>query len=96
MVSSELTPALTDALTAGIANGQKSYKLVGRYISSPLRWAIITGKDSKYQTVDDLKGTTFGISRLGSGSQVCFSSVHELCFEYLPIANPRSWPASCR
>lgn len=61
---------MTDALTAGIANGQKSYKLVGRYISSPLRWAIITGKDSKYQTVDDLKGTTFGISRLGSGSQV--------------------------
>jgi ABC-type nitrate/sulfonate/bicarbonate transport system substrate-binding protein len=27
--------------------------------------AIITGKDSKYNSVDDLKGTTFGISRLG-------------------------------
>ncbi|WVQ83189.1 hypothetical protein IAT38_005328 [Cryptococcus sp. DSM 104549] len=65
--------ALTDALIAGLANGQTSYKLVGRYIASPLRWAIITGKDSKYQTVDDLKGTTFGISRLGSGSQVMAS-----------------------
>lgn len=31
-------PALTDALIAGIANGQTSYKLVGRYISTPLRW----------------------------------------------------------
>ncbi|KAK1921679.1 hypothetical protein DB88DRAFT_498841 [Papiliotrema laurentii] len=65
--------ALTDALIAGLANGQTSYKLVGRYISSPLRWAIITGKDSKYQSVDELKGTTFGISRLGSGSQVMAS-----------------------
>ena len=72
-----LRTALTDALIAGLANGQTSYKLIGRYISSPLRWcvdkgeaclilrAIITGKDSKYQSVSDLKGTTFGISRLG-------------------------------
>jgi len=30
--------ALTDALIAGLANGQTSYKLVGRYIASPLRW----------------------------------------------------------
>ncbi|OCF45749.1 hypothetical protein I317_00237 [Kwoniella heveanensis CBS 569] len=69
----DLCIALTDALIAGLANGLESYKLVGRYIASPLRWAIITGKDSKYNTVDDLKGTTFGISRLGSGSQVMAS-----------------------
>jgi hypothetical protein len=30
--------ALTDALIAGLANGLDSYKLVGRYIGSPLRW----------------------------------------------------------
>ena len=30
--------ALTDSLIAGLANGQTSYKLVGRYISTPLRW----------------------------------------------------------
>lgn len=75
---------MTDALTAGIANGQKSYKLVGRYISSPLRWAIITGKDSKYQTVDDLKGTTFGISRLGSGSQVSLRQLLLLLSQLIP------------
>ncbi|TYJ56023.1 hypothetical protein B9479_003265 [Cryptococcus floricola] len=69
----DLCIALTDALIAGLANGQTSYKLVGRYIASPLRWAIITGKDSKYNSVDQLKGTTFGISRLGSGSQVMAS-----------------------
>ncbi|WVF69644.1 hypothetical protein IAT40_004423 [Kwoniella sp. CBS 6097] len=69
----DLCIALTDALIAGLANGLESYKLVGRYIASPLRWAIITGKESKYNTVDDLKGTTFGISRLGSGSQVMAS-----------------------
>lgn len=27
--------------------------------------AIITGKDSQYNSINDLKGTTFGISRLG-------------------------------
>ncbi|UOH84218.1 hypothetical protein LQV05_001012 [Cryptococcus neoformans] len=61
----DLCIALTDALIAGLANGQTSYKIVGRYIASPLRWAIITGKDSQYNSVNDLKGTTFGISRLG-------------------------------
>jgi TRAP-type uncharacterized transport system substrate-binding protein len=35
--------------------------------------AVITGKDSSYQSVKDLDGTTFGISRLGSGSQVMAS-----------------------
>lgn len=29
------------------------------------RRAIVTGKDSKFNSVDDLKGSTFGISRLG-------------------------------
>ena len=37
-VNADKGSALTDALIAGIANGQKAYKLVGRYISSPLRW----------------------------------------------------------
>jgi hypothetical protein len=35
--------------------------------------AVITGKDSKYNSISDLKGSTFGISRLGSGSQVMAS-----------------------
>ncbi|KIO34388.1 hypothetical protein M407DRAFT_127998 [Tulasnella calospora MUT 4182] len=61
--------ALTDALIAGIAKG-KPYKLVGSYVSTPLNWAIVTGKESKYNSRADLKGTTFGISRFGSGSEL--------------------------
>ncbi|KLO08930.1 periplasmic binding protein-like II [Schizopora paradoxa] len=61
--------ALTDPLIAGIVKGSTAYKLVGSYVTSPLNWAVITGKSSKYNNIDDLKGTTIGISRPGSGSQ---------------------------
>ncbi|KAJ7455333.1 hypothetical protein B0H11DRAFT_2067698 [Mycena galericulata] len=61
--------ALTDPLISGIANGSTAYKLCGSYVSTPLNWAVITGKDTKYQNISDLKDTTIGISRLGSGSQ---------------------------
>ncbi|KAJ7126868.1 periplasmic binding protein-like II [Mycena epipterygia] len=61
--------ALTDPLISGIANGSTAYKLCGSYVSTPLNWAVITGKDTKFKDISDLKGTTIGISRLGSGSQ---------------------------
>ncbi|KAF5382178.1 hypothetical protein D9615_004409 [Tricholomella constricta] len=61
--------ALTDALISGIANGSKAYKLVGSFVSTPLNWAVISGKDAKFQAISDLEGTTIGISRPGSGSQ---------------------------
>ncbi|KAI0775167.1 periplasmic binding protein-like II [Trametes elegans] len=61
--------ALTDPLISGIAKGSKAYKLVGSYVTTPLNWAVITGKDSQYNSISDLKGTTIGISRYGSGSQ---------------------------
>ncbi|CAL1716662.1 unnamed protein product [Somion occarium] len=61
--------ALTDPLISGIAKGSEAYKLVGSYVTTPLNWAVITGKDSKYQSIPDLKDTTLGISRHGSGSQ---------------------------
>jgi len=60
--------ALTDPLIAGIANGSKAYKLVGSFVSTPLNWAVITGTKSKVNNIEDLKGTTIGISRYGSGS----------------------------
>ncbi|KAG7089456.1 hypothetical protein E1B28_011141 [Marasmius oreades] len=61
--------ALTDPLISGIANGSKAYKLVGSYVSTPLNWAVIAGKESQYNNISDLKDTTIGISRIGSGSQ---------------------------
>ncbi|KIJ66974.1 hypothetical protein HYDPIDRAFT_174261 [Hydnomerulius pinastri MD-312] len=66
----DIAIALTDPLIAGIAKGSEAYKLVGSYVTSPLRWAVITGyKDSSYKQISDLQGTTIGISRNGSGSQ---------------------------
>ncbi|KAF8959505.1 hypothetical protein BDZ97DRAFT_1837445 [Flammula alnicola] len=61
--------ALTDPLISGIANGSKAYKLVGSFVATPLNWAVITGTKSKFNSISDLKGTTLGISRNGSGSQ---------------------------
>ncbi|CAE6410191.1 unnamed protein product [Rhizoctonia solani] len=69
----DVAVALTDALIAGIANGSQAYKLVGSYVSTPLNWAVVTGKGSKYQSIDDLRKTKLGISRVGSGSQTMAS-----------------------
>lgn len=65
----DIAIALTDPLISGIANGSKAYKLVGSCVSTPLNWAVITGKESEYKNIADLKDTTIGISRIGSGSQ---------------------------
>jgi hypothetical protein len=64
--------ALTDALIAGITRGEE-YRLVGSFVETPLNWAVVTGKDSPYKSISDLKDVTIGISRVGSGSQVMAS-----------------------
>ncbi|KZT07782.1 periplasmic binding protein-like II [Laetiporus sulphureus 93-53] len=65
----DVAVALTDPLISGIVKGNEHYKLVGSYVTTPLNWAVITGKHPKYKEVADLQGTTLGISRFGSGSQ---------------------------
>ncbi|KAF8623665.1 hypothetical protein AX17_007363 [Amanita inopinata Kibby_2008] len=65
----DIAIALTDPLISGIANGSSAYKLVGSYVSTPLNWAVVAGKDTNFANIADLKGTTLGISRHGSGSQ---------------------------
>ncbi|GAA5832820.1 hypothetical protein JCM11251_005776 [Rhodosporidiobolus azoricus] len=65
--------ALTESLIAGIAKKTAEFKLVGTYVTSPLNWAVVVGKDSKYQKLEDLRGGKMGISRIGSGSQVMAS-----------------------
>jgi len=52
-------------LIAGIAKKTAEFKLVGTYVTSPLNWAVIVGKETKYQTLDDLRGEKIGISRIG-------------------------------
>ena len=57
--------ALTESLIAGIAKQTAEFKLVGTYVTSPLNWTVIVGKDSKYQKLEDLRGEKIGVSRIG-------------------------------
>ncbi|KAH8922338.1 periplasmic binding protein-like II [Atractiella rhizophila] len=78
----DVSVALTESLLAGIANGPKfgkgeDYKIVGTYVVSPLNWAIICSKHSpqasSINSLSDLRGKKWGISRIGSGSQIMVS-----------------------
>jgi len=79
----DLVIALTDPLIAGICRGSTAYKLVGNYVTTPLNWAVITGKSSRFQNISDLKDTTLGISRPGSGSQTMAAAM-ALKHEWFP------------
>lgn len=68
--------ALTESLIAGIAKRTAEFKLVGTYVTSPLNWAVIVGKESKYQKIADLRGEKIGISRIGR------------CVRAFPVALP--------
>lgn len=69
---------LTEGWVAGLGKpaseiGDGGYRLVGTYVETPLCWAISTGTLTtrpEIRTVDDLKGSRIGISRIGSGSYV--------------------------
>ena len=60
---------LTEGITKDIIDGNP-VKIVQEYIGSPLIWGIHVSKESKYKELQDLKGTTAAISRLGSGSHL--------------------------
>ncbi|KAL2845973.1 hypothetical protein BJX68DRAFT_277190 [Aspergillus pseudodeflectus] len=74
----DLAIGLTEGWVAGIAGksaptteSEAGYKIVGHWVDTPLRWAIVTGRDrSDLKGVDDLRGGKVGVSRLGSGSHV--------------------------
>ncbi|KAG2173040.1 hypothetical protein INT44_007013 [Umbelopsis vinacea] len=68
--SINLAVALTEGLTAGIANGQDWYKIVGTYVSAPLCWALSAGTNSKHDSIATLNHTDVAISRFGSGSHI--------------------------
>ncbi|KAK4048628.1 RNA methyltransferase tRNA(m5U54)methyltransferase [Microbotryomycetes sp. JL201] len=72
----DLAIALTESLIAGNVKQTADFKLVGTYVTSPLNWAVIVGKDSPYHKLEDLRGHKIGISRVGSGSQVMASYMY--------------------
>lgn len=53
--------------------GAEHFKLVGSYVSTPLNWAVVCGKDAPYSDIKQLEGKPIGISRIGSGSQIMAS-----------------------
>lgn len=72
----DLAVGLTEGWVAGLlsdANRVKGgYKIVGSWCRSPLRWAVVTGRNrQEINTVGDLaRNRKVGVSRMGSGSHV--------------------------
>lgn len=68
---------LTEGWIAGLGKTEATtaddggYRLVGTYVETPLCWAISTGKSRPdISSVDSLKRSKIGVSRIGSGSYV--------------------------
>lgn len=67
--SIDLAVILTEGIIKDIIEGNQS-KIVQVFVKSPLIWGIHTAHNSKFKTIDDLKGCKAAISRFGSGSHL--------------------------
>ncbi len=67
--SLDIAVLLTEGITKAILQGLKA-KIIQVYVVTPLHWGIHVPFNSEIQTVDELKGKTFAISREGSGSHL--------------------------
>ena len=72
---------LTEGAIRGISKGGK-YKILSFFVSSPLTWGIHVPAKSPFQTMEDVKGKRYAISRFGSGSHL---------MSYVD-AQQRDWP----
>jgi ABC-type nitrate/sulfonate/bicarbonate transport system substrate-binding protein len=81
--SGELDAALllTEGAIAGIASGG-GFKIASLFTESPLIWGIHVPAGSRFQSVADVQGARYAISRPGSGS-------HLMAFVH---ARARGWP----
>ena len=61
--------ALTEGLVLDLHRGNPS-KLIGTYVASPLTWGAHVRQSSPLQSMADVDGATFGVSRMGSGSHL--------------------------
>lgn len=67
--SLDVAIVLTEGIVADIIKGNPS-KIVKTYVQSPLIWGIHVADHSTIQTEADIEGSTYAISRLGSGSHL--------------------------
>jgi len=65
----DMAVMLSEGAVARAAKGAP-LKVVGTYVQSPLRWGIHVRSGSPLRTIADLKGKTFGVSRMLSGSHL--------------------------
>ncbi len=65
----DMAVILTEGIIKDIVEGNPS-KIVQTFVQSPLIWGIHVANDSKFKSVEDLKGTRAAISRFGSGSHL--------------------------
>jgi ABC-type nitrate/sulfonate/bicarbonate transport system substrate-binding protein len=72
---------LTEGAVAAIAQGGR-FAIASLYTESPLVWGVHVPARSRLAVVGDIKGATYAISRLGSGS-------HLMCFVH---AKQLGWP----
>jgi len=74
--SIDIAIGLTEGWVAGLltAQGQRErgYSIVGSWVNSPLRWAIVTGRnrDDIHEVGDLEQHRRVGVSRMGSGSHI--------------------------
>ncbi len=65
----DLAVVLTEGIIKDITDGNPS-RIVQTFVQSSLQWGIHVAENSKYKSIDELKGTKAAISRYGSGSHL--------------------------
>ena len=82
----DLALLLTEGIVADIVNGNDA-KLLKIYVQSPLNWGIFVNDLSDIQSVDDLAGKRYAVSRMGSGSHL-MACVNALQHNWNPAELP--------
>ncbi|XOV94317.1 MAG: ABC transporter substrate-binding protein [Bacteroidota bacterium] len=77
----DLATLLTEGAIKGIDTGA-NFKILNFFVDSPLIWGIHVPAASDFQSIEDIKGKRYAISRYGSGSHL---------ISYLDATN-RNWP----
>lgn len=65
----DIAIALTEGMIADIVKGNPS-RIVQFYVNSPLRWGIFVAAKSPVQSIADMQGLKYAISRFNSGSHL--------------------------
>lgn len=65
----DIAIALTEGIISDILDGNPS-KVVQFYVNSPLRWGIFVNANSPLNSVTEMPGHRYAISRFGSGSHL--------------------------